>query len=499
MPLFYDLTPQDRLRIELKKWESDFSKINGRKPGTADIEAAGSDVKSLYKRYWSVVKGKDNSREKKASNEVPRQPLGENNASNAIPLTTTTKVCLKDVKTTELKQDDPIKVPGNENKVSSLPSGVWGDQLLKKNFVDKRKGEEKSACKKYLNNLMKHYQNKQIVKKRELFLKNKKRKSNENSISTSTVTSPSSSLLSSGDINSAGGPTEISGEYLFNPESIPLTNLIIGGEGDTVSNHTFLTPASIDIFDGNAVDTPLTTESATIFTSITSGSTIFPSPQETSHESSSGSSLKENVCRKEPSLFSDDEDEEGDPVMKAVKEHITQEIKEMEEFAGCELLPEGFKPKKKRKTSLPSVKAIKKRNDEYCVRVDLKKKSFASKGYKKINVQKMKRQSHRWKSRRSKDKCFVCSEKGHWSADCPLKKTPQEAVDVGEEENPDSLMGDVQIHYYDAPILSADQIVHEDNDDDREAVDQEALHENQDFYGTQDFGFIDDDRDGLFY
>ena len=448
-----------------------------------------------------MIKGKDHSREKKASNEVPRQPLGENNASNTMTLTTT-QVCLKEVKTNECKQDNPSKVPDNENKVqSNLPSGVWGDQLLKKNFVDKKKGEEKSACKKYLNNLMKHYQNKQIVKKRELFLKNKKRKSNENSTSASTVTSPSSSLLSAGDINLTRDMTEITDGYLFNPESIPLTNLIIGSEGDAVSNHTFLTPASIDIFDGNAVDTPLTTESATILTSISSGSMIFPSAQETSHESSSGSSLKENVCHKETSLFSDDEDEERDPVMKAVKEHISQEIKEMEEFAGCELLPEGFKPKKKRKTSVPSAKTIKKRNDDYCVRVDLKKKSFASKGYKKINVQKMKRQSHRWKSRKSKDKCFVCSEKGHWSADCPLKKIPQEAVDVGEEEeDANLLMEEVQINYHDAPILSADQIVHEDDEDDREAVDQEALQENRDFYDTQDFDFIDDDKDGgLFY
>lgn len=124
------------------------------------------------------------------------------------------------------------------------------------------------------------------------------------------------------------------------------------------------------------------------------------------------------------------------------EEKADNEIKLDEMFEGCTLLPVDWKPKAATKRKVTS----KKKSAENFIRLDMKHKSFASKGYKKFNVQKYKRKQHR-KLRR--DKCFCCGESGHWANECPMKLKKSEAVDE------DGI-----------PILSEDQIIMDEDSDD---------------------------------
>jgi len=213
-------------------------------------------------------------------------------------------------------------------------------------------------------------------------------------------------------------------------------------------------------------------------------SSLFPSCHVSGQDSNDSHSIKSGPKQdQEDSLFSDGEE---DQEMKAVKETISSEIKEMEQFVGCELLPMDFKRKKK---SVPTVKAIKKRNDEYCVRVDLKKKSFASKGYKKVNVQRIKRQAHR-KLRRNK--CFSCGEQGHWANDCPMRNKSSEGQEEVEasQDNVPFLSADVPLSG-DVPFLSADDVV-QDNESDNEV-------RESDVYDMQLFDLKELESENLFF
>lgn len=103
----------------------------------------------------------------------------------------------------------------------------------------------------------------------------------------------------------------------------------------------------------------------------------------------------------------------------------------------------------KKKAPARRKKAVK----ENFLRLDLKRKSFASKGYKKFNVQKYKRKQ--WKQNQ-RDKCFKCGEKGHWAANCPTFDLPGNAAEVAAQ--PDDLPTN-------APLIdSEDQDMPSDND-----------------------------------
>lgn len=459
MPLFHDLSPQDRLRIELKRWEKDFTQVNGRKPSKGDIEAAGSDVKSLYKKYWSLQTG-----HVAPSSSSKKRPLGDQTC-NSLPIKKplSSKTSLdKTVESTNQSTSGPA-----EERIPVLPTGVWGENLLKKNFNEVgTRAKESAVCKPFVNNLMKSYMGKKFVSKS---LKRSKRKSDETSSTSasisSTVTSPASSLLTAND--SRNTDTFDGNPFVFRSENISLNSLVIRSEGEVTQNSScshpdnnvvFSTPVSLDLHDSNAVDSLCISGYGAMTASTTFLSTL-------SSQASSSGSFKENMTRQSSSLFSDhDDDEDND--MKAVKEHISNEIKEMDEFAGCELLPLNFQAKKVRKKSAPTAKSIKKKNDEYCCRVDMKKKSFASKGYKKINVQKLKRQSH-YKKKRKGNRCFNCGQEGHWASQCTSK-------DPSQEEEGESL-----VLYRNAPVLPADCIVNTDDDEQErqeEQQDQESIH-----------------------
>jgi hypothetical protein len=355
-------------------------------------------------------------------------------------------------------------------KIPELPSGVWSDSLLKKNFNEPGKASKDSAvCKPFVNNLKKNFMGRKFVSKSLKRSKSKIGESSSTSASiSSSITSPTSSLLTPNDSRTTD---TLDGNPFLRSDNLSLTSLVIQKEGDPVPNPIgyhpdqliFSTPVSLDLHDSNAVDSPCISDYAS-----TAGAVNFSSAL--SYQASSSGSFKENITQKNESLFSDNEDDDDqDQEMKAVKDHILNEIKEMEEFAGCELLPMNFQAKKPRKKNPPTAKALKKKNDEYCCKVDLKKKSFASKGYKKINVQRIKRQSHYKKKKSGRNSCFKCGQEGHWANECNNKDP--------DDEGFVSL-----VSYRNAPILPADCIVNDvssdhGNDNERqEEQDQESIH-----------------------
>ena len=383
---------RSQIKLELKKWEKFFEKVNGRKPNRADVRAADEDIKLLYKRYFA-----------------------------------------------------------------ESTDQVWNSTLLKKAKIstDRKKSQ---VCEPYLEKLRRNYSNMQFVKR--TIMKRKKKKDEPevivdddeatidpsgNILSHLTIlTEPTDELYDEGPLspiitettsslilpsfplsshlesidsttNETSIPTLL---YSPNPESSDqaLMPTIVSTQEILPSDPVAVITLSFDMNNG-----PIDVQSDSGI--VTNGSLLSINSNETGMHSSSQFEMSSAI---DADLFAGDFD--TDPLVLQVKECIDEKVDELEEeekFEGC-LLPLNYK--RKRKTKVPTAKAIKKRNDENFVRIDLKKKSFASKGYKKLNVQNYKRKKY-YNTIRSKNKCFTCGEQGHWSKDCPLN-LPKDTNDV---------------------------------------------------------------------
>ena len=136
---------------------------------------------------------------------------------------------------------------------------------------------------------------------------------------------------------------------------------------------------------------------------------------------------------------------------------------------------------KRAQSSKVSKLAKKKKVKENFVRIDIKKKSFASKGYKKLNVQKYKRKKYKKLQKDKKDCCFKCGENGHWAVNCP--KNAEEIAEQLEAE----LEVDVN-EVSDKPIDSDAELVYEIPVSHRILVDEQDDDDSDEFH-KDDQGF----------
>lgn len=385
---------RNQIKLELKKWEKFFEKVNGRKPNRADVRAADDDIKSLYKRYFSQSTDR-----------------------------------------------------------------VWNPSLLKQAKVSKDK-KKSQVCQPYLEKLSRNYSNMQFVK-RTIMKRKKKKEEPEVIVDEQEETiNPSGNILSqlkiltepadewfddgpvspiitdsTSDLISTSYPSFVPPEFidsatneaniptlLYSPVNDPqdpaLMPTVLSGEEILASDPVAIITLSFDMNNGSL---DVQSDSGIV----ANGSVLSFNSNDTMMQSTSQSGISSAI---DADLFAGDFD--TDPLVLQVKECIDEKVDELEEeekFEGC-LLPLNYK--RKRKTKVPTAKAIKKRNEENFVRIDMKKKSFASKGYKKLNVQNYKRKKY-YNSIRSKNKCYTCGEQGHWSKDCPLN-LPQDKNDVDE-------------------------------------------------------------------
>lgn len=424
MPLFHDPHhgPEEKLKIELKRWERSFCKMNGRKPGKEDIEAAGEDVSLMYKRYWSVIKGHPlEAKSQKCKSRTDRRSDSGSTVAAGVP-----------------QKENQGGESSSSHVASSLPTGVWGDNLLKKNFNPRpdQEPDESPTLQPFLSQLRKLHLREDYVKTnmvKGLFSLKRRKK---------PIAEPPAELpLDSDDFDlqsemghfsdtSAPATTELSTPVVASPASIILNNI-----------YSDISPSS--------------------------GISSF-----------SGSSLKENDCSNQsfarppssncPSikLFDEDEDNSTESEIAKVKETVAEALHEVN-FDGCELLPIDFKMKKSKSKNPPTAKALKKRNDNY-LKINMKKKSYASRGYKKIDVAKEKRKAH---YRAKRDRCFTCGESGHWRHECPLlnkpagKATPvtETATDAASEPDPNDM--NFCADHNDIPFLPEDHVIMTDTEE----------------------------------
>lgn len=427
---------KDQLKIELKKWERFFLKINGRKPTRHDILASEDDVKDLYKKYWKLNKTSA-SHSSQSVHDVQCTPSTSKTAPKCLD---------------QPSLDSKKTAPSPETKDNEdAEAGVWNACLLKIAKETKAR-RTNTVCEPYLKNLRKNYSNEKFVKK--VIIKRKKKKKEEepppsNDQTDMIITEPEDAMI---DPNSTifsqlqiltqviTHPPEEESTHSPLPPTVPESSFI---------PHSFstippipidqVTPTIIYSPNGELLEAAISPEDiqkadpiavVTISIDVNNGQLDV---QSDSGFVSNGSVLSTTSCEAsinnvsqmevdtaiEADLFAGDFD--TDPLVLKVKECIGEKVDELEEeeaFEGC-LLPLNYK--RKRKPKVKSAKAIKKRNEENFIKIDLKKKSYASKGYKKINVQKLKRKAY-YKSRRGK--CFTCGEQGHWMDKCPLKQKP---------------------------------------------------------------------------
>lgn len=478
MPLFHDLSSLDKLKIEIKHWERSFFKINGRKPKRPDIDRAGKDVIDMYRKFWSAVR-----KSKKDGDSKDSQEKDSNGLENQ-----------KSQQTNSHKTD---KDNGASSEIDNTFGRAWNGDLLKKKTSKEDTKKSETAPNPVVNNLLK------VTDKRNFKTTLKRRKkpveqttvpeTTEATCDLGTVTESTTNMSLTEQVT-----VRYEGNQASNGESDPRlsisTPLVMGSEGDNAMD---MPPRTVDDVDS---DNDIEKEpNDTIFSSILSfNATVV---------SSSCESFKENISlsfntntnmssssNNEAPLFSDNEEEDLDARFRKVKEKISSEIKEFVEFEGCHLLPLNFKPKKK-KTSPPTAKEMRRKNDNAYVKVNLKKKSFASKGYRKVNVSKMKKRNHRQLKR---NRCFSCGEQGHWAQDCPMRtggaKNKTTAVDdllTAEEKN-------LGLTHEDIPFLSADCVV-SDAYDDFERRQEDDMVEEGTYREAQLFDEQELEREHLFY
>ena len=417
MPLFHDPQhgPEEKLKIELKRWERSFFRMNGRKPGKEDIATAGEDVSLMYKRYWSVIKGHPlESQSQKCKQQK------EKKCEAAQPAAVKEKL---------------VGESSSSHVASSLTTGVWGDQLLKKNFNARpdQQPDESPALQPFLSQLRKLHLREDYVKTnmvKGLFSLKRKKK---------PVDELSADLLLGDDVSE---PQPAAGAF----------------SSSTYQAATILTTPD---------ESPASAIVNNIYSDVSPSSGI---------SSFSGSSLKENdnsnqSFARPPSsgcpsikLFDEDEDNSTECEIAKVKETFSETLQEVL-FDGCELLPIDFKMKKRKSVNPPTAKALKKRNDNY-LKINMKKKSYASRGYKKIDVGKEKRKAH-FKAKR--DRCFTCGESGHWRHECPLLNKPatktaaSSAPETASEPASDEM--DFIANHDDVPFLPEDHVIMTDTEE----------------------------------
>ena len=285
---------KNHLRIELKKWERFFFKVNARKPTHQDILTAGDDVLNLYKKYWKIHKKSTqlcNQDDHLVQTEQPATAKSDLQSSLSLKQPTT---------------------PSDINKNGDPELSIWNTSLLQaaKAIKDLRSN---SVCEPFLKNLNKNYSRKEFVKK-TIFKKRKKRK-----------------------------------EGTFPPHEIILNK---AEDGIIESNVISLSQLNI-VSEISKTDLPPATVSS-------QSSSLDPeSPTPPSSSSSSSESEKE------------------------------------EPFEGCSLPVNNEPNGRKRK-----VRPINKGYKDNFVKIDLRKKSYASKGYRKINVKRVKREAYYRKAKK---------------------------------------------------------------------------------------------------
>ena len=371
------------LKIECKRWEKSFEKVNGRKPCSADIKTAGDDVQKMYRDYRRHRSERESRAKKKE--ELKCLASCQEKAIPSIEVNSTISAC--ETKTID-KQCKPVVVSGS----------LWSDKLFKKpaKSPDKcKKTVVGPVSKPFVRSLLNQYKNLSLVdKKRSIFFQRMASNSDRN-LSSVRI---NSNIFSFFKRNHFFGDRRF--EEQASQEEIP----------------------SVPIFDSI----------------LKSMENVAPEEDESNQSSKTATS--------NPNSLFDDSDQEDD-VVKQVKRQVNQ-IVTIEE---SKLLPVDWK-KQLQKKKLAATRKKKKKPQENFVRIDLKKKSFASKGYKKFNVQKYKRKQNRALKRNN---CYTCRQAGHWAAQCPNKEQRMDSDGI--------------------PILDADAIVNVEGD-----VYQFAGDENED-------------------
>ncbi|KAI1286972.1 hypothetical protein HDE_10489 [Halotydeus destructor] len=386
MPLpLEQLSKVDILKVKLKKWEKTFHQINGRKPGKEDVKRAGEDVQELYRKYWECLKkhGKSSS---------------------------------KDHVTKE-------KLPASLNCPKIDQKNVWNEGLCKKNIPipDKsssRAVPETAACKPFLNKLMQHYSKESVVKKFR-FKKKKKSETVAAMIATESTNPPTADelqlsleesiafhALNRFDNDKEDLDIELElplGEPFARFSMVPSAEVCVNLEQLTVEEGAkgLSELQQVDTFDNvnaeemhievihdpqNIYDTFQNTEQSvevepsTAATVYDGGVSFEPiGPSDIYHFSSGETATPVN----DTSLLLGQCQASVENENKEVASQNDTEEPEVP-FETCPIRSERKKPK----------------NAENFIKNNMKKKCFASKGYKKFNVQKYKRKQYNMKKYR---------------------------------------------------------------------------------------------------
>ncbi|RWS28247.1 ATP-dependent DNA helicase Q4-like protein [Leptotrombidium deliense] len=402
------------LKVKIKKWEKCFFKKEGRKANKSDIDG-NEEVCGVYKRYWSLVKLQSSFKETKStSNKRSKQPLREVTAKNYSSSQYTNKLLKHyvteniDVKSSFSLKRKPKPKPSEESK--NKENEAESETVVDVSFVEI---EETEVIKDSLQDEIS-----QIVEDSGLWSLPEDAvvvtdlESTNDAENTSISFDKDQVILETAvdetvfesfkeqrlkDATSDNNSCDSSDLNNKEPETATslLSSMLFGSSELKDSDYcTFESSTAVDsIFDIYEFrdDSENKEQNTTVTNKRKHGN------------KTTGQSRPVKKSKRE--LTTEASDNEAISKPKPKKRSVKESKEELkEDSSGIEV-----KPKPKRRKAAPKANFQK---------LNLKKKVYASRGYKKFNHKRYK--YAKWKKLK-KNRCFKCGDPDHWAMDCPNK------------------------------------------------------------------------------
>jgi ATP-dependent DNA helicase Q4 len=387
------MTEIEKLKIRIKKWEKEFVAKNGRKANKNDIDLGNDRLKEDYKRYWKLL-------EKINLNHIWDKKFNKNNYQSIN-------------NRFNHKNNSSFKCFSQKMFDKYLKDNNFSNNETKTSFSFKKKSKPKAMSSLNLDQNSKN-ENNLNEPKNQLLL------NRAQSIDESKLSSFSKNNLSQ-ELNGLSFSPLIQTNSVLNNSNNGIDNSIDFINSDSLVSISKSFNSESNDFNSLSLTTPLT--------GIKRKSDVFAFDDELSTTHKRRNNIYKDLdCDNNSSDLTKTIDNNNQSINVEKKKKFFSSNRQKVSYSLVidkpkdDLVTETtVESKKQNKTRANTRKSKPKKIETNFKRLNMKKKVFSSRGYKKFNIRKYKRGKYKQTIKENANNCFKCGQSGHWAQDCNFK------------------------------------------------------------------------------